>query len=167
MRSTRFYALLTAAMLIVLGAASYAVAENGGKKNLKSDRLSGFQETPALMSNGSGSFRAQIDRNPQTIAYELEWTGVTATAAHLHFAQRDVAGNIVVHLCGTGGKPACPAGGKLSGTITSGDVTAAQGLDTFAELLTAIRAGRIYVNVHSATFPGGEIRAQLNNANRK
>jgi len=31
----------------------------------------------------------------------------------------------------------------------------------FAELLAAIRAGKTYANVHSAKFPGGEIRAQL------
>jgi CHRD domain-containing protein len=31
----------------------------------------------------------------------------------------------------------------------------------FAELLAAIRAGYVYANVHSALFPGGEIRGQL------
>ena len=31
----------------------------------------------------------------------------------------------------------------------------------FAEVVAAIRAGIAYVNVHSATFLGGEIRGQL------
>jgi hypothetical protein len=33
----------------------------------------------------------------------------------------------------------------------------------FDELVRAIRAGVTYVNVHSETFPGGEIRGQLKN----
>jgi hypothetical protein len=31
----------------------------------------------------------------------------------------------------------------------------------FAELLTAIRSGVSYANVHSAKFPSGEIRGQI------
>ncbi|HYV06332.1 MAG TPA: CHRD domain-containing protein [Blastocatellia bacterium] len=31
----------------------------------------------------------------------------------------------------------------------------------FAEVLAAMRAGTVYVNVHSTVFPGGEIRGQL------
>jgi hypothetical protein len=31
-----------------------------------------------------------------------------------------------------------------------------------AEILAAMRAGHAYVNVHNATFPNGEIRAQIN-----
>ena len=166
MRGTRLYVLLTVVMIVTLGGASYAVAD-GGKRNFRGAHLHGFNEVPSLMTAGKGSFRAELNRDANTIAYELRWTDVTATAAHLHFGQRDVNGAIVVHLCGTGGKPACPANGNLNGTFGAGDVTAAQGLDTFAELLTALRAGRVYVNVHSATFPGGEIRAQLNNRNRK
>ena len=63
--------------------------------------------------------------------------------------------------------PCGGASGSTSGTISQATITAAQGLDTFAELVSAIRAGRIYVNVHTTAFPGGEIRAQLNNRNRK
>ncbi len=158
----RFYVLVTAVMALVLGGASYAVADDGGKgKRIKTDRLTGFEETPSVYSNGQGSFKAQLTPSGDSVAFELRWSGFTATMAHLHFAQRGVAGGIVVHFCGTGGKPPCPANGLVEGTFGPSDVTAANGLDTFDELLKAIKAKRIYVNVHSAAFQSGEIRAQL------
>lgn len=169
MRGTRLYALLTIVVLVTLGAASYAVAD-GGKRNIRSDRLSGFQEAPPVYSTGKGSFKAQLDRNAQKITFELTYSDLSsaAVAAHLHFAQRGVSAGIVVHLCGTGGRPACPAAGTtVTGEIVPANVVALNGLDQFDELVQAIRAGRIYVNVHTTTFPSGEIRAQLNNRNRK
>jgi hypothetical protein len=70
-----------------------------------------------------------------------------------------------VFLCGGGGKPACPASGTVTGTLVAADVVGPTGqgiaAGEFAELVSAIRAGATYVNVHTSTFPGGEIRAQL------
>jgi len=61
--------------------------------------------------------------------------------------------------------PACPASGKVTGTVTATDVIgpAAQGIapGEFAEALRALRAGMTYANVHSTKFPGGEIRGQI------
>ena len=78
----------------------------------------------------------------------------------------------MVFLCsnlgnGPAGTQACPAdGGTISGTITPADVGpggAAQGLEqgNFGELVSALRSGAMYVNVHTADRPGGEIRGQL------
>ena len=36
----------------------------------------------------------------------------------------------------------------------------------YAELLQAIRAGLTYANVHSKTYPAGEIRAQIERDHR-
>ena len=173
MRRTRFVVLLGLIGALVLVGASLAVADdNGGKKRVKSERLSGYHEVPALSSSGTGSFRAEIAGNGQSIAYELRYSGLATavSAAHIHFAQRDVNGGVSAFLCGGGGKPACPASGTVTGTIVAADVVgpAAQGIAAgeLAELIAAIRAGRTYVNVHTAAYPGGEIRAQLNNKNR-
>lgn len=171
MRRTRVYAALAVALVATLGAASYAVADNGGKKNVKSDQLSGYNEVPAVSTTGKGSFKAHVDLAGQKIAYELKYSGLSGNpgASHIHFAQRDVTGAPVAFLCGGGSKPACPAAtsGTVTGTIIPSDVMAAQGLDTFAELVAAIRAGRTYANMHTAAFPAGEIRAQVNDRNRK
>ncbi|MDQ4029624.1 MAG: CHRD domain-containing protein, partial [Actinomycetota bacterium] len=77
-----------------------------------------------------------------------------------------VAGGVIAFLCGGGGKPACPAThGTVEGTIRPADVIgpAAQGIAAgeFDELVRAIRAGATYANVHSGTYPAGEIRGQI------
>ena len=43
--------------------------------------------------------------------------------------------------------------------------TAGQGIEpgNLAEILAAMRAGHAYANVHSTKWPGGEIRAQIDN----
>lgn len=53
----------------------------------------------------------------------------------------------------------------MQGTLTAANVIgpAGQGVATgeFAELVAAMRGGVAYINVHSSTFPGGEVRGQL------
>lgn len=137
-------------------------------------RLIGFQEIPAISTTGHGTFRASLSENgTTTLDFELTYAdlegnaeGGAVTGAHIHLGQRGVAGAISVHLCGSGGRPACPAPpATVTGTITAADVAgpAAQGIAAgeLAELLRAARAGVTYVNVHTTRFPGGEIRGQI------
>jgi hypothetical protein len=170
MKRFRLHIVLVGALLVALGVGSYAVA-GGGKKNIKADELSGYQENPDISSTGTGSFTATIDDDAQTITYELSYSalqGGTAAAAHIHFAKRAVNGGVVAFLCGGGDKPACPAtSGTVTGVIDAADVIgpASQGIAAgeFGEFVAAIRAGHTYVNVHTTpTYPGGEIRAQIN-----
>jgi CHRD domain len=67
---------------------------------------------------------------------------------------------------GPAGTQACPPPpATITGTIRPADVIgpAGQGIDPmeFDELVRAIQAGVAYANVHSETFPNGEIRGQL------
>ena len=162
-------------LLVALGVGSYAIA-SGGKKHLRADTLSGYQENPDVSTAATGSFVATIDDAAQTITYELEYSGIeggTASAAHIHFGKRAVNGGVSAFLCSGGDKPACPAtAGTVSGVIDAADIIGpvAQGigLGEFDELVAAMRAGQTYVNVHSTggtpAWPGGEIRAQINDA---
>ncbi|HXV32756.1 MAG TPA: CHRD domain-containing protein [Gaiellaceae bacterium] len=162
-------AVLAAGLLV----ASLAGAA-GGKKNLKADELSGYQENPDVSTGATGSFEATIDDDAQTITYELTYSGIeggTVSASHIHFGKRAVNGGVSAFLCSGGDKPACPATeGTVSGVIDAADVIgpAGQGIGAgeFDELVAAMRAGHTYVNVHSTggtpAWPGGEIRAQIN-----
>jgi len=137
-------------------------------------RLQSFQEVPAVSSPARGHFRAHLDRQTQTLYYELSYEGLEGdvTQSHIHFAQKGVNGSIVVFLCSNlGNGPAntqlCPAApATISGTISAADVgagAAAQGIvaGDFDELIRAIREDVTYANVHSTKFPGGEIRGQI------
>lgn len=162
---------VVAAGALAIGIVTVAVA--GGGHSIR-ERLTGYQEVPALSTPGVGKFRASIDRGAKAIHYQLTYGGLEspATQSHIHFENRTNAGPVVVFLCtnlgnGPAGTQACPpAGGTISGTIRPADVgagAAGQGLAAgeFDELVRAIRAGATYVNVHTTGHPGGEIRAQL------
>lgn len=135
--------------------------------------LTGFEEVPAVSSNGSGSFRAEIDEAAGAVSYELSYRGLEGSPqqAHIHFGQQGVNGGIAVFLCSNlpnppPGTPGCPTpAGTVRGVFQSGDVIgpSSQGIVSgeFNELIRAMRAGVAYVNVHSSLVPAGEIRGQL------
>jgi hypothetical protein len=54
-----------------------------------------------------------------------------------------------------------PSAGHHRANVIGGANAQGIAAGEFAEVLKAIRAGVVYVNVHSALFPGGEIRGQL------
>jgi hypothetical protein len=165
----RTFVLVLAVLAAGLLVTSLAGA-GAGTKNLKADELTGYQENPDVSSTGTGSFEATIDDDAQTITYELSYSGIEggdAFAAHIHFGKRAVNGGVSAFLCGGGDKPACPATeGTVTGVIDAADIVgpAGQGIEagSFTELVAAMRAGHTYANVHSPRWPGGEIRAQIN-----
>ncbi len=130
-------------------------------------RLAGAHEVPPISTPAEGEFRGKISNDGASINYTLTYTGIETdvAAAHIHFCQEDVNGGVSVFLCG-GDKPACPpAPATVSGTISAADVIGptAQGIapGELDELINAIRDRLSYINVHSAAFPGGEIRGQV------
>jgi hypothetical protein len=155
--------LVTAALVMALWTPGSAIGEVIGAG------LTGFEEVPVISTNGSGAFFARIFAGDNAIEFVLlyeDLEGGTVTQAHIHMGQVGVNGGIVIHFCGSGGKPPCPASpGSLTGIVTSADVVAvpAQGVTAgnLAEVIRAIRAGKAYANVHTTTFPGGEVRGQL------
>jgi hypothetical protein len=172
MRKLFFAAVVGGSLLVALAGGSLALAKNdkGGKARAT---LSGYEETPSVSTVAKGKFRAEIDGD--SIDYRLTYTGIeggTTLAAHIHFGQRHTAGGVSAFLCGGGDKPACPTpGGTVEGTIDAADVIGPAGQGILAgqlnELVRAIRAGATYVNVHSTTFPAGEIRGQVKSDRRK
>ena len=163
----RLMALLTA-LTLALGVTGAAAAGDSHRNSFRTS-FSGYQEVPAISSTATGKLNLSVNPAETQITYTLTYSalqGGAAAAAHIHFAQQGVNGAVVAFLCGGGGKAACPAGGgTISGTIVAGDIVAvpAQGIAAgdLAAVLRAMRNGVTYANVHSAGFPGGEIRCQI------
>ena len=164
-------------------AAAPVFAQSAGFKQIK-ESLIGYQEVPSVSTTGNGTFTARISNDESQISWELTYTDLEGAVqqAHIHIGNVGVNGGITVFLCtnlgnGPAGIQPCPAPpATISGTILAADVspnipaTAAartQGLNTgeIDELIKAIRAGATYVNVHSTTWPGGEIRSQIDGNN--
>jgi CHRD domain len=163
----------------VLGAAGVGTVAVAGDRGGFHTELSGYEEVPAVSTEGGGEFRARVSRETEVIDWELTYEGPfngEITQSHIHFAQKSVNGAIAVFLCsnlgnGPAGTQACPPEGTITGTIVPenvGDAAAGQGLAAgeFAELVRAMRAGATYVNVHSRSQPGGEVRGQLGGRHR-
>lgn len=130
-------------------------------------KLTGFQETPPILTSGTGIFQWKVDRTGTSLFYTLTFSGLSSptTVAHIHFGQKGVAGAPIAFLCGGGSKPACPAEGTVTGTIVASDVLAvpAQGINggSFTDFLAVLFSGEAYANVHSTNHPAGEIRGQI------
>jgi CHRD domain/Secretion system C-terminal sorting domain len=117
-----------------------------------SARLSGAQEVPANTSTAKGTLDGIFDPYSRVIAFRLEYSGLTAnaTASHFHIAAAGVNGGVTLDFVSQGFQ----TGSKSGEFVKVLTLTQAQ-----ADALTA---GRIYVNIHNASFPGGEIRGQVN-----
>jgi hypothetical protein len=172
---------------LIVGAAALAVAAfalaggSGAGFNHLSETLAGYQEVPALSTTGHANFTADVSNDGQSVAWQLSYADLEGSVlqSHIHFAQRGVNGAIIVFLCsnlgnGPPGTQPCPAApATISGTFDASDVLcggctttapAGQGIGAgeFDELIRAMDAGKTYANLHTSTWPGGEIRAQLN-----
>jgi hypothetical protein len=137
LRST--LAALACAATLVLASPSMAAMVN-----LKAD-LKASEEVPPNDSKGSGSLTATYDDASKKLTWKGSTKGLTgpATAAHFHAGELGKNGAVVV-------------------PITGADKDAFEGSATLTDAQAAdMMAGKWYVNVHTATNKGGEIRGQL------
>jgi len=106
--------------------------------------LSGSSEVPPVTTTATGTAMVTIG-DDRSVKATVTATGMTATASHIHEGAAGANGPVIVPFTKTGDNTfAAPDGAKL---------TEAQ--------YASYKAGNLYVNVHSAKNPGGEIRAQL------
>jgi hypothetical protein len=116
--------------------------------------FSGANEIPANNSTGTGTGQISFDPTAKTITYSVTWQlGLpTATTTDMHFHGAEDGSDtksspVVVELEGfsTGNS------GKFSGTTRA--LTDAE--------VNQLLAGKWYMNIHSTTVTGGELRANI------
>ena len=105
--------------------------------------INGASEVPANSSTASGSATANYNTDTKILTVTTTYSGVTATAGHIHKGAVGVSGGVIF-----------PFTSLVSPiNLTTPPLDAAQEADLMANLY--------YVNIHSAAYPGGEIRGQL------
>ena len=147
--------------------------------------LNGISETPPNSSTATGNVRVTIDLDLFTMRVEASFSGLSGnvTAAHIHCCTA-VAGTgnvgVATMLPTFTGFPSGVMAGTYDQTfdmslassynqnVTSppsapGFLQANGGspATAFNTLLAGLEAGKAYLNVHTAAFPGGEIRGLL------
>jgi hypothetical protein len=106
--------------------------------------LSGNQEVPPVTTSATGAGTITV-ANDQSISGSIKTTGVKATAAHIHVGAPGTNGEVILTLT---------KAGEDGWTVGPG----AKLLDLNFQ---AFKDGNLYVNVHSAANPSGEIRGQI------
>ncbi|REJ04735.1 CHRD domain-containing protein [Microbacterium bovistercoris] len=110
--------------------------------------LNNGQEVTGAEGGAHGKFTYVIDGD--RFCYSLDVTGLSApaTAAHVHIGEQGVAGPVRIPL----GVPSTTSFEVAACTVVS-DPTILEGIQDSPR--------GWYVNVHTSTYPGGEVRGQL------
>ena len=111
--------------------------------------LSGAQSVPPIDSTGSGSADITYDPATRVVTWTITYSGLPgpATMAHFHGpAASGKNGPVVIWLT----KQGSPAESPITGQVTLTPEQAQQ-----------FSAGEYYINVHTQSHPGGEIRGQV------
>jgi hypothetical protein len=106
--------------------------------------INGASETPANTSTTIWTATLTFSTTTKIFSIVVNFSGITATASHIHKGDVGVAGGVVFGFT-------TPITSPIN--YTSAALDASQEADLNANLY--------YVNIHSAAFPGGEIRGQL------
>jgi hypothetical protein len=106
--------------------------------------LTGAKEVPPVTTSATGSGWVHVHAD-HTVTAKITVVDMTPTASHIHMAAGGANGPVIVPFVKEGDNTfVAPPGSKLND-----------------EQYEAFKAGKLYVNVHSAKNPSGEIRAQI------
>ena len=108
-------------------------------------QVTGGEEVPPNNSTATGVFNGTYDKTTKILTYTLTFTGLTPTNMHVHKGEIGVSGPVVIPI----------SSAPYTSPINS--MTPALTAEQESDLL----GGLWYVNIHSAAFPPGEIRGQV------
>jgi hypothetical protein len=107
-------------------------------------QLSGKNEAPPVATGATGQGTITIN-DDKSLTGSITTSGVAGTAAHIHTGAEGKNGPVAVPLAkGADGGWSVPKDAKLTD-----------------DQYKAFQSGELYINVHSAAHPDGEIRGQL------
>jgi hypothetical protein len=126
----------------------------GGARPFKA-RLSGTAEVPPVMTDASGRAVMALSADTTTMYYRLLVSNIISiTAAHIHLAPALQNGPVIHWLYD-------PSGANAPGGSFDPDNPVSGSLPFGTAHILDLVAGDYYVNVHTTSYPAGEIRGQL------
>jgi hypothetical protein len=136
-----------AASLLAIGLAGCGQMRPSQKIDIYEATLTSAQEVPPNASPARGQAEVQHNTNTNTLTWKVTYSGMSGpvTGAHIH-GPAAAGANAGILVPFSGNLNAQPIQGQ--GPITP-------------QMVGDLAAGLWYVNLHSAQFPGGEIRGQL------
>lgn len=130
--------------------------------------LSSDQEVAAVpvesMATGQAIF--QLSKDGMSLHYKLIVANIEdVLMAHIHMAAAGANGGVVAWLYPSGPPPALLVG-TTNGILAEGTIMAEHLVGDLAgmtlhDLVEEMKNGGTYVNVHTSSYPGGEIRGQI------
>lgn len=109
-------------------------------------QINGSQEVPSVSTQALGTAYFVLDPSRTNLSYHITVDGLSGpiTGSHFHNAAKDTSGPVIFNITSS----------FVNGTATGN-------IQINALYLTQLLAGRMYVNVHTAAHPAGEIRGQI------
>ena len=171
MHRLRVFTMVVGSLLPLLSACGDDDDDPGSPATSFIATLSGANEGPTPV-NTDASGTATLTITGQQIEYTVNVTNIqNAVVAHIHIAPEGQNGPVRLNLCGTGDpQPACTSGTGVLATGSNGTTVGTPPI-TFDSLVSAMRTGGAYVNVHTSSEgctvgtpgcnPNGEIRGQV------
>ena len=139
-KSAGISTLMLAGVVGILASCATMSPMMGGQKIT----LDGASEVPAVTTSATGNATVDI-KSDRSVTVLVTVSGMTATASHIHEGAAGTNGPVIVPFVKTG----------------DNTFAAAEGAKLTEAQYESYKAGKLYVNVHSAKNPGGEIRGQL------
>ena len=121
---------------------SLAPANGPASIVLVSATVNSSQQVPANNSTATGTFAGSVNTVTRVMTYTITYAGLAPAAAHIHRGGPGRNGSVI-----------------LPFTVRSSPIT---GTATLLQAdIDSLLAGRMYVNIHTPAFPGGEIRGNI------
>jgi hypothetical protein len=131
--------------------------------------LAGGEEVPPVETRAHGLIQLRLEESGDELSFKLLVSRLAGvTQAHVHCGPAGGNGPVVLFLFGFE-----PGGVDVNGVLASGGIGEADvvarpdsaacpgGVEDLDDVLAQLRAGNAYVNVHTAAYPAGELRGQL------
>ena len=151
---------LTLAVIVTVAFGATALA--GGNGTHWVAPLSGSQEVPAVVTQGTGVAKFKLSKDGESIHYKLNVANIeNVIQSHIHVAPAGTNGGVVAFLFGPVIGGVSVNGTLIEGTITSADLKGSLAGQDLSALVAALESGNTYVNVHTVANPSGEIRGQI------